>query len=227
VGCSKKNIFVVVPLTEKNGEAEVISVPMSSEKDLQRFCKLHRGSLVNSSKTMATFSTLVEDGTYQFFGAFYNASENGPRRRRQVDDKVLKFESALAVKTAVGSDAHIHPNVVFVDDRHQSVMELDAVVHLGGEGVANSTVYIVEATNAPQENESKVLSDKVETFKRLAANHYHFRDVNSVIPVLAGRHWSQRTVDAAKAAKQWRVVPSGAGYQIVRGLHCLVKRIVK
>eukprot|EP01033_Poteriospumella_lacustris_P011538 gene11538-8221_t len=106
-------------------------------------------------------------------------------------------------------------------------MELDAVVHLGDEGVVTSTAYIVEAAYSPQENEVKVLSDKVEKFKQLAASHPHFKAVNSVIPVLAGRHWSQRTVDAATAAKQWRVVPSGAGHQIVRGLHFLVTRIVK
>ena len=215
-----------MPPTEKNGEAEVIRVPVSSEKDLETFCKVHRGSLSSSSNTIATYKNLVEDGTYHFVGAFYRAVVNDTRRR-QVDDKVLEYESALAVKIAVGSDAHIHPNVVFFDDNKKSVMELDAVVHVGGEGVANSTAYIVEAAYSPQETEVKVLSDKVERFKKLAANHPHFKAVSNVIPVLAGRHWLQRTVDAATAAKQWRIVPSGVGYQVVRGLQFLVKRIVK
>ena len=195
MGCSEKNIFVVIPPTAKNGEAEVIRVPVSSEKDLESFCEVHRGSLSNSYNKKATFKNLVEDGTYHFFGAFYKATENDTRRR-QVDDKVLEFESALAVKNIVGSDTHIHPNViVFVDDSNQSVMELDAVVHLGGEeGVANSTAYIVEAAYSPQENEVKVLSDKVDKFKKLAAaNHHHFKAGSSEQERDSCFGWTPRT----------------------------------
>ena len=222
----KVEIFVVFPPMEKNEAPIVMTVPISSQAGLQHFCKLHRGSLTNSTDIMATYKTLVPNGTYKFIGAFYKANVNDTRRR-QVDDKVLEFESALVVKNFVGGDAHIHPNVVFYDEKKIPQLELDAVVHLGGEGVANSTVYIIEAAFSPKEKEVQVLIDKVARFRTFAQEDVHFKAVTEIIPVLAGRHWLQSTAKAATAAKRLRVIPSAGGYQVVRGLHVLVKRMVK
>ena len=221
----KVEIFVVFPPTEKNEAPEVRNFRISSEADLRKFCTLHKGSLANKTD-IATYETLVPNGTYKFIGAFYKANVNDTRRR-QVDDKVLEFESALVVKNFVGGDAHIHPNVVFYDEKKIPQLELDAVVHLGGEGVANSTAYIIEAADSPQETEVQSLINKVAKFRILAQHDVHFKAVRNIIPVLAGRHWLDKTMMAAKAANQLRVVPSAGGYQVVRGLHVLVKRMVK
>ena len=217
---------MVIPAIEKNGVAEVVTVPITSEDELKDFCRDHRGSLKDSANVKATFKTLKDDGTYTFFGAFYKANENDTRRR-QVDDKVLEFESAVAVKKVLGENAHIHPNVVFKDAEGKTTMELDAVIHVGGENIPGSTAYIVECAYSPQMNEVKVLADKVTKFKVLAKTHNHFRTVTDVVPVLAGRHWAIDTVNAATAAKQWRVFPSAAGYQVVRALHTVTKRVIR
>lgn len=218
---------MVVPATEKNGVATVVTVPISSEDDLTEFCRVQRGNLKNSSEVKATFKNLVVDGIYTFFGAFYTANENDTRRR-QVDDKVFEFESAVAVKKVLGENARLHPNVVFKDaEGKTATMELDAVIHVGGENIPGSTAYIVEYAYSPQMNEVKVLADKVTKFKVLAKTHNRFRTVTDVVPVLAGRHWAIDTVNAATAAKQWRVFPSAAGYQVVRALHFSAKRFLR
>ena len=215
-----KTIFVVIPATEKNGVAEVVTVPITSEVDLANFCRDHRGSLKDSTNIKATYQNLKVEGTYTFFGGFYKANENDTRRR-QVDDKVLEFESAVAVKNMLGINASIHPNVMFKDAAGKTTMELDAVV------VDAGAAYIVESAYSPQINEVNVLKDKVSKFKAMSKFHKHFRNVTKVVPVLAGRNWAIDTVKAATAAKQWRVLPSAAGYQVMRTLHTVAKRILK
>ena len=60
--------------------------------------------------------------------------------RRQVDDKVLVFESALAVKDVMGANAHIHANVKFFNgnDLLKPAMEIDSVFRVGREDCQNS-----------------------------------------------------------------------------------------
>ena len=169
----------------------------------------------NSADAIATFANLKSDGVYTFFGAFYKTNENDSRRR-QVDDKVLEFESALAVKKELGPFAHIHPNVVFLDENGNRAMELDAVVHVGEENVPGSTAYIVECSYSPQLGEVQRLAEKVDRFLKFSKKDKHFESVTNVVPVLAGRHWTSDTMKAATAANQWRVHPSGAGYDVVR-----------
>lgn len=224
---AEKCIFVVSPPVEKNDVPTISKIRVQSQEDLDKFCSINHGWLVDSKSERAMFSNLIEDGTYTFAGSFYKATENDVRRR-QVDDKILEFESALAVKSSVGPNCHIHPNVTFFDDKNKKkLMEIDAVVHVGGEDVPESVAYIIEASYSPQLSEVESLANKVRKFKELAPKHPHFKSVNSVVPVLAGRHWPKTTMDAAVAAKQWRVFPSGAGYQIVRGVHMLAKILKK
>ena len=105
--------------------------------------------------------------------------------------------------------------------------EFDAIVHVGDQDTANSSAYIVESSYAPEESEVKTLLEKVKTFQEFAATCPHFKTVTKAIPVLAGRHWYEKTVNAATAANIWRVAPSGAGYQIIRGLHWMARRCIK
>ena len=85
-----KTIFVVIPAMEKNGVAELVTVPITSEVDLGNFCRDHCGSLKDSANIKATYQNLKVEGIYTFFGGFYKANENDIRRR-QVDDKVLQL----------------------------------------------------------------------------------------------------------------------------------------
>ena len=210
--------------------AEVVTVPISSEEDLKDFCRDHRGSLKymkDKENIKAKYKNLVQDGVYTFFGTFYRANEDDSRRR-QVDDKVLEFKSALAVKNVLGENVHIHAYVQFYDKDKKSTMEIDAVVHVGGgEFEEESTVDLVESAYTPQHTEVKVLADKVRKFQKLAKTNPHFKRVTKVVPVLAGRHWLPATVQAATAAKQWRVASSAAGYQVVRSMYTMVRRVVK
>ena len=146
-----------------------------------------------------------------------------------MDDKVFEFESAVAVKNAIGGTAHIHSNAVFMDqsDPPKTAMEVGAVLHEGDESLPNSVAYhLVEASYSPQPGEVEVLEQKASKFMILAKFHPHYRTVTTVIPVLAGRHWTEETIRAASHAKLWRVQPSGLGYQIIRSLHYFVRKRV-
>jgi hypothetical protein len=104
---------------------------------------------------------------------------------------------------------------------------LDAIVHVGGETIYNSTAYLVEASYSPQVNEIQILTEKVKKFKKLLPRDKHFKTITNVVPVLAGRHWGGPSVKAAEAAKLWRVAPSAKGYEVIRSFHSLVIKILK
>ena len=121
----------------------------------------------------------------------------------------------------------VHPNVIFFDQEKIPIMELDTVVHVGGETIRDSTAYVIESAYSPQPKEVQVLIDKVAKFTALAKTDPHYQTVTKVVPVLAGHQWPDATVKAASAAKVWRVLPSGSGHQIVRSLHTAVRRMLK
>ncbi len=73
------------------------------------------------------------------------------KKRAQVEDTVFEVEAALAVQESLkerGLDAHIHQNVKILDlNTGNAIMELDAVVHVGGAHVNGATAYLVEASD--------------------------------------------------------------------------------
>ena len=115
--------------------------------------------------------------------------------------------------------AHIHSNVVFKSEHNATIMQLDAIVHVEGEGISGSTAYVVESSyHSPQLKEVQELKKKAAMFELWAKSDAHFESVTKVVAVLAGRLWPIETVDAAIAANQWRVQPSAAGYSVLRNL---------
>jgi len=188
------------------------------------------GNLKNSNNVNATYENLKPNdyGVYRFYRAFYKANENEVRRR-QVDDKLLELESAVAVKNEIGGNIRIHSNFIFkiVDNSKDKSVEIDAIVCDDVELLDDSNnVCIVEAAYSPQSREVNILTGKLSKFMAYAKTDPYFRNVSHFIPVLAGRHWSNE-MTSARAAKQWIVRPSGTGYEVIRALHTVARRIMK
>jgi hypothetical protein len=106
-------------------------------------------------------------------------------------------------------------------------VEIDAIVCDDVELLDDSNnVCIVEAAYSPQSREVNILTGKLSKFMAYAKTDPYFRNVSHFIPVLAGRHWSNE-MTSARAAKQWIVRPSGTGYEVIRALHTVTRRIMK
>ena len=143
------------------------------------------------------------------------------KKRAQVEDSVFEVEAALAVQESLkerGIDAHINQNVEILDwNTGDAIMELDAVVHVGGAHVNGSTAYLVECALTPQTYDVDRIQEKVDKFKKHAPKSPHFGSVVEVVAVLAGRNWLPETIDECRnrTVNLWRVCPSGKSLKVI------------
>lgn len=206
--------------TEKYEVTRVLDCEISSNSDIKEMCKISKGLLVDESdKIVNTYDGIVEGATYSFAGGFYDAVKNDVVRR-QSDDKVLEAEGAAAVEEHVRllghSNVHTHANEKFLGENKESVLKVDAIVHIGGENIQGSMAYLVETANAPKPYEVDVIEGKVRLFQSLTKSHPHYKTVETVVPVLVGRRWSPETLKRARVSKLLIVKPNGSGYSAIR-----------
>jgi hypothetical protein len=222
VGLSVKVITVIIPQEEKD-KAEVRKVSLTSNKELQTYLKNQRGAFLyrqGEERDLIRLEDLDHEVQYVIGGGKYNAI-TGKKKRSQVEDRVFELEAALAVQESLktrGIDAHIHNNVKIIDpESGNDIMEVDAVVHVGGENVIGSTAYLVECALTPQKNDVEKITKKVEEFKVHSKMMSHFSSVVEVVPVLAGRNWLPETIDECRKSrmKLWRVCPSSKSLQVI------------
>jgi hypothetical protein len=223
---TKQFVVELLP-TEKNEHTRLIHCKVSSSNDIHKLCAIHRGSLVDAADSSITnYVDIVDRETYSFAGAIYDATKKD-LVRRQTDDKVLEHEGAVAVQEYVRSlghsNVHTHHAEKFYGEDNEILMEVDAIVHVGGEKVKSSIAYLVEAAYSPLPTEVDVLENKVRRFIEYSRSHPHYKTVKTVIPVLVGRRWFSETLDRAKISKLLIVKPNGSGYSAIRLFSTFVK----
>ena len=175
-----------------------------------------------------TYDDLVDGSTYYIVNDYYDAVVNS-KTRAQVEDRVLEEQVSSAMVNHIGKGAHVHRNVKFTDEEtKQDVIELDrvVVVHEGGEDVPDSVAYVLECALSPQVKDVKLLLDKMEVFRLHTNSSSHFRSVGKIVPVLAGKMWSEEVIQECKAKSATRVSggmdpilriqPSGNDFKVIR-----------
>ena len=141
---------------------------------------------------------------------------------------MLEEESKSAVMKLLGKGAHIHPIRELRDESGQLSMEIDGVIiHEGGHNVVNSSVYIVECGFNPTLQKVQDLLPRLENFKGLIKHNPHFSTTTNFYPVFGARQFSPAVNEFCKRNSIWQVRPSGGGYEVVRNLSTLVRRILK
>ena len=235
-----KTVTVFLPSEVKNERPMDCKLRVKDDAQLEKFLKSNgRGWLTIVNDTISsdavvvqTYDDLVDGSTYYFCNGHYNAVRNS-QTRAQVEDKVLEEQVSLAMvndlgKGAHGKGAHVHRNVKLVDEKtKQDIAELDrvVVVHEGGEDVPDSVAYVIECALSPQVKDVKLLLDKMEVFRLHTNSSSHFRSVGKIVPVLAGKMWSEEVIQECKAKSATRVSggmdpilriqPSGKDYEVI------------
>jgi hypothetical protein len=224
-------VIVVTPPVDERREAVAQEVTFSRKNFLSQMRVFH-GVLCRNGQAIVEFDKLEAGATYVLGGGFFESVQDDKTRRKS-DDKVLEVEGAECVRKFVHDtfkgDVHLHLNVkdfVKKGDVGQS-MEVDGVVvHQGGQDKPNSTAYVVECANAPQDEEVDKLFKKMEHFKQFARSSDHFRSCTTFVPVLVGKNWSNaKTVTKCNSQNVWRVQPGGARYEVVRSFATLLRRV--
>ena len=133
-------------------------------------------------------------------GEWRDAMRND-KKDRQTEAKVLEVEAGGSVQRELGGNAHRHMNVIMMNDKNEILMDVDSVVvHVGGQDVANSAAYVVEAAQSPQPREVDVLLRKVERFKKLTPTNVHFKkSCRTFVPMLADRNWPNETLSLCRS----------------------------
>jgi hypothetical protein len=231
VGLSVKTIKVIIPQEGKNKKARVREVSLTSNQELRAYLRGYWGAFLSrpgEARDVRRFEDLVNGETYVIGGGQYDAIQE-EKKRAQVEDRMFEAEAALAVQESLkerGIDAHIHQNVEILDlNTGNSIMELDAVVHVGGPHVNGSTAYLVECAQTPQTYDVDRIEKKVDKFKKHATKLPHFGSVVEVVAVLAGRNWLPETIEACsnRTLNLWRVCPSDKSLKVISPCNGLPK----
>lgn len=226
----RKTVTLIYPSVTDKDEVVKCEVTFKDEQDCHNYCRTNNGRIKMRDEERGIdrflpYDEIVDGGVYAIGGEFFRAVAED-KQHRQVDAKVFEHESALAVQREVGKGAHIHENILFEHDKQNR--EIDGIVlHLGGKDVPNSTAYIIEAQISPPLTKIDKLLDKVRLFEKFHPSSSHFNSVTKVVPVLAGKRWSEDVIKACAKEKIWRVTPSANGYKIIRSFHTLLLKIKK
>ena len=185
-----------------------------------------------------TFDDLVDGSIYYLFNDYYGAVVKY-KTRTQAEDRVLEEQHSLALVNHAGGNSHVHRNIKFKDENNKDIAEFDRilVVHKGGEDVPRSVVYVLESATSPQVKDAKILLDKVGLFKLHAPSSPHFRSVETVIPVLGGKIWSDEVIQECKSRNETRVLqgmspilriqPSGKDFKVIREFSTFARTVLK
>jgi hypothetical protein len=210
-----KTVNVLIPPSDKGLSAIHTPVTFTSDNDIYAFNRNEYSSVTDMKGRRMRYADLVEDGMYTLSGGLLEATRNGAIRA-QAEDKVLKLESGLSLCRELGPLSHLHSNVVFHDANGSPLAEFDAVVHVGGQDVPESTAYIVEAQFSPPLTKIDKLLKKADLFSTNLLSLPHYSTVTTVIPVLAGRHWKPDVIKQCISKGIMRLEPSGAGLKLIR-----------
>lgn len=207
------------------------TITFNAQFNLDKFMAMHKGYLYRSfdskSRILNELDQLEDGGTYVLGNPYFDAIAN-ERQHRQVEAKVLEEESKSAVIKFLGKGAHIHPIRELKDESGNSLMEIDGlIIHEGGHNVVNSSVYIVECGFNPALQKVQDLLPRLEKFKGLVKHNPHFSTTTNFYPVFGARQFSPAVNEFCKRNSIWQVRPSGGGYEVVRNLSTLVRRILK
>lgn len=206
-----------------------------SNEDLRLFCRRNDGYMFGSDDLdVLTFHTLVDGQTCNFHHFDDERDSKDLSEVRMVEgwDRELAEEATRVMQSALGDSAHMRSGVVYPDPSTNlpPVFQLDGVVvvHVGGESVAPSTVFVLESERFPTEDRVSALLHKVDLFKKYAPRMPLYRSVSNVVPVLAAHSWEAKHMEqcAAKGVSRVQPRPAGSGYQFVRQFSTLAKRII-
>ena len=225
----------------------MFELQFNDDSQLREFFKENGGGMLSivddtvspTAKGVRTYDALVHGSIYCLHNGYYTAVLNG-RTRAQVEASVLESQVALAMVNDIGNGAHVHPNVKFVDKKtKKDIAEIDSVVvvHVGGEDVPDSVAYVIECALSPQVKDVKLLLDKVEVFQLHAPSLPHFRSVETIVPVLGGKMWSDEAIQECKARSETcvsrgmrpilRIQPSGKDFKVIRGFSTFARTLLK
>ena len=221
---SGKQLTVVFPPLEKYDKPKSLVITIHNSEEWKDFVRNEHGRVEKDGRIVNNYEEL-EDGYIYVMGGDWRDAMQNDKKHRQTECKVLEAEAGASVQRELGGNAHRHMNVIFEDKKKNVLMEVDSVVvHVGGQDVANSAAYVVEAAQSPQPREVDVLLRKVERFKKLAPTNVHFKSCRTFVPVLAGRNWPTETLSLCRSKGVWTVSPSGGGYTVSRAMSTLLRR---
>lgn len=212
-----------------NYDKSITKATFNNQEAVDKFLDREHGYLLNAAgETIGLFELLEDGATYRLTGSYWNIVQS-KRDREQADSRIFELEIFRTLQNEFGKGAHLHENYKFTEN-NKDVAEIDAIVHLGGEGINNSSAYIVECTYTPQLGDIKMVNSKVDIFKKYYLKDQHFKsvNVNNIFPVLAGKKWEPNVIDAVKNAKNiLRIGVSGSRFQIYRDFTTLIMKSIK
>lgn len=226
-------VTVILPSEDKHGKLNQIHYKIKNQASLDSIMRQIKGHLsVGGLEALLEFSELQDGCTYQVISAHWTAIASGVKRN-QIEDKVLEANSCLAVANPLSKENnfHLHSNVKFQKSNGQDEVVIDGVVvHTGGENTPSSSAYIISCTLSPQPKDIDSVLQQVELFKKHSPHHSHFKSVasNRVYPVLAGKFWSDVTINTLRMSPVpiLCVMPSGLGYQVCKSFSTMIRRVV-
>ena len=225
----KKTVYFSVQSAVKNAEPIVYDVDVENQAEMDVVLDSHRYGFLIIDDTVPplpkTYDELIDGSTYCLPNG---QAVPSARTRAQVQYRVLEHQVSLAMVNFIGRGAHVHRNVKFTDEEtKKDLVELDIiVVHEGGEDVPDSVVYVIECELSPQVKDVDLLLDKVEVFRLHAPSSLQFRSVGKIVPILAGKMWSDEVIQEFEGKNEARVLqgmepilriqPSGKDFKVIR-----------
>jgi hypothetical protein len=205
----------------------VTAVSLRNQAEFQSYCDRERGSIKSNDTIINNFCDLQDGHTYLIDGGYWNTVTND-MQRQQAEDTQLKRETTLIVNSSIDSpNTHIHNNYIIKKD-DTTLVEYDGLIHIGGNDIPYSKVYLIECQYNPPISKIDKILDKVEIFKSHIADSDHFKSVTNVQCVLGGRIWDPKVIARCQEHKIWRVAPNGLfRYTLHRNFVTLCKRLLK
>ena len=198
-----KTIFVCFHSGIKNEEPIIIKVRLNNDAEMKDFMKENGGGMLfNDENTVGnvidgvrTYDDIVDGSTYYMFNGYFDPVLNN-RTRRLVNDRVLEDQLSSALVEHLGGTAHVHRGIKAKDEEGNDKAKFERiVVHEGGEGLPDSVANVLECALSPQLKDLEILLDKVEIFKLdVVPSSSHFSSVETVVPVLGGKMWSEEMI---------------------------------
>lgn len=183
---------------------------------------------MRDGKLVFKWQELENSATYVLAGGLFRSRSQS--QQRQVDDRVLEGEVALAITRDLGDSAHYYPNVKYLRSSKDKP-DFDAIIiHTDGSDGNEPSALVVECAYCPQLHMVDKLLSKAEMFKSIKTQFPYFSDVTSenVMTILGGTQWSQEVVDKCKQNKVGRVEPrKGFGFRVIRPFCSIALKFIK
>lgn len=149
----------------------------------------------------------------------------GTKQHEVVNLTLFEHECALLIQHEFTK--HYPYEVRLYDNMAFEMKGIDGIVVIcERKDMPDSTAYLIQAeTFSPSSEQIADLLDYVELFQKYFPTSPRFIANTKVVPILAGKEWTQNVIDECASKGIWRIATDDNGLQIIKSIQTLKRKL--